>query len=155
MKQLLFAALLLSMLSCKGQFKYDKNGAETAIVHDMSTYIGIDDYQRKITGYDSIQLLVDKGKITAYFFCVNKWYHAKDTVYTSDTTYRLWGLKIPIFPGVFIATGGHKIETEIRGADFGWYDSIGKPGWYLPSIIIDSFKITMTKVKQQKQSHIP
>jgi hypothetical protein len=140
MKQLLTITLLLSILSCKSQFKYDKSGLEVANVHDMTTHIATDEYQRKLIGYDSIQLLVDSGRITANFCYPN-------TVYTSDTTYRLWGLKIPVLPGVFLVTGNGKHMTSIRGANFGWYDSVGKPGWYLPTVIIDSFKITMTKVK--------
>lgn len=47
-------------------------------VWSMATHIPIDDYYRKVIGYDSIQLFIRDGKLEANFCYPNKWANDRD-----------------------------------------------------------------------------
>jgi hypothetical protein len=141
MKKLFTCILLIALTGCNAQDK-DYIKKHTAKVYDMQTHIPVPGYHRKEFGYDSIQLLVEDGKITANFCYPNHWLYAKDTVYTEDTTYRLWGFSFKITPDIFITTRDAKRLTTLRN---GYFD-MTKADWHCDSVIIDSFKIKVEKV---------
>lgn len=135
---LLLFAVFYQSCKCQ-QIKRAKDGLEIATIKDMVTHIGMDDYQRKRTGYDSIQLLIESGKITANFCYPNVWFMQKDTVYTNDTTYKKWWQVIQLTPNIILATKNDTMATFRNGF-------IDMGNGYFDSITVQNYRIKVTKV---------
>lgn len=134
MKKLIILLAVLAMCGCKER---DDHIIKVREAYDLFAVPA----ELRDIGYDSLQFLVSPfSKRRWVNFCYpNNLRYKKDTVYTWDTAYKLWGFKVKIAPGIFITkrhgesmtmTGGHFMET---GCD---------------SVIIDSFKIIVRKVNK-------
>jgi hypothetical protein len=104
MKKILFIALFF--IGCNQKNWYPETDNKTSmIVYTMQTHIPLDDFYRKVTGYDSIQVIIRESKLEANFCYPNKWEHGKwrkDTVYVHDTIYKPKVTKINRVQNVYI-----------------------------------------------------
>jgi hypothetical protein len=116
MKKLLFAMLLF--IGCNQKNWYPETDNETSmIVYTMATHIPLEDFYRKLTGYDSLQLIIrNGGKLGANFCFPNQWEFEKwrkDTVYIHDTVVKIVYINQPNIKSVN-QTGGQTAETIIN-----------------------------------------
>jgi hypothetical protein len=147
MKQILFITTTLLLLSsCKGQpIRHSKDGLEIATIKDMETHVPVPSEDRDI-GYDSIQLLVQDGKITANFCYPNGLRFKKDTVYTGDTAYRLWGFRMQIDKDLWLTKKYGAMFSMSRGT-FTHGDSDDENLYLRDSVIIDdTIKVSIQRL---------
>ena len=133
MKYLLIAVLMAIVSSCQSQ----KN-PHIATIYGLDTRIAVPERDRSI-GYDSIQLVVHDGKIEANFCYPNGLRFKKDTIFTDDMKYKLWGFQVQIAPDVFIVTSKDKPSMTMRNGRFN--------NGYCDSVDIDNVTIKVNKVK--------
>lgn len=88
MKKILFISAFI-FIGCTQKNWHPETDDETSmIVYTMYTHIPLDDFYRKVTGYDSLQLIIRNGKLEGNFCFPNQWEFnkwRKDTIYVHDT----------------------------------------------------------------------